>query len=734
MNFIDCHQEMIHISGHVQDFGYLLGLEADTKGIKFYSQNLTQLFPIDEAVFGKTLEQKQEVFEPLLSSPVLSSLDIAGMTDTDVLLDKFEVAGAHYHLTIYRYNGVVYLEMEPIIEFFKQRSFVSKKYERIHNAVDSAGIWRELLSSVSEAIDYDRVMIYRFLEDGSGKVIAEKIKDGVESFMHLHYPESDIPRQARELYLKKRKRIFSDVYSEPVPIISKDPEPIDLTYSSVRAMSPVHGQYLKNTGVASSFSTSIIINNKLWGMVTCQNLEPKHIDLVNRIRAEVFTVIAANAYTSYKSAQMLSDSIELENKIGSLKSRLMACDSLEDSLFSNIDEMRRYPDADGLAVIVHDHIRTSGEVPSDRDILQIVNYARENPLKNFYSTNDFSDSEQGNLGNLENAAGVMFGFTDDKRNELLIWFRKEIDTQILWAGNPSKQMETVVKDGIEQMVISPRKSFATYIQDIKGKSRPWKNKDVFAAKKVVATILETTYSQFRRVQELNRELRNLNEELDSFSYTISHDLGTPLTVMKLNAQLLEKSHGKNPDVKKRVTSILDEIMGMELMMRGVLDLSRAKSAQIAVEEVETRSLIEKICYDVKLTLNCPETEITVHECPSVMADKIMLIQVFLNIIGNAVKYSSKTDKPRVLINGKVVDDTVVYTVKDNGIGIAEEDQQHMFRIFHRMSNSKGFHGNGVGLSIVYRIMSRLGGLITFDSVENEGTSFHLTFLKPPGKA
>src|SRR5690606_34038173 len=268
-----------------------------------------------------------------------------------------------------------------------QRSFVSKKYESIHNALDSEGIWRELLSSVSEAIDYDRIMIYRFLEDGSGKVIAEKIKNDVESFMHLHYPESDIPRQARELYLKKRKRIFSNVYSEPVPIISSSPEPIDLTYSSVRSMSPVHGQYLKNTGVASSFSTSIVIDNKLWGMVTCQNIEPKHIDLVNRIRAEVFTVIAANAYTSYKSRQMLADSIELERKIGELKSKLLAYYNLDNSLFCNVSEMQEYPASDGLAIIVGHNIRTSGEVPSDKNILKIVQYARENSLKNFYATN-----------------------------------------------------------------------------------------------------------------------------------------------------------------------------------------------------------------------------------------------------------------------------------------------------------------------------------------------------------
>ncbi len=729
MNFVDCHEEKIHVSGHIQDFGYLIGLDAESKTIKFFSQNIFEIFPMDKSFFGKSFGQEPEVFQPLLASVVFNNLDLDTIKDTDVFLDRIEIHGKFYHFTIYRYGANVFLELEEVTEHFHQRSFVSKKYESIHNASDSRDIWNELLSSVSDAIDYDRVMLYRFLEDGSGKVIAEKVKNKVESFMHLHYPESDIPRQARELYLKKRKRIFSNVYSEPVPIISSTAEAVDLTYSSVRGMSPVHGQYLKNTGVASSFSTSIVIDNKLWGMVTCQNIEPKHIDLVNRIRAEVFTVIAANAYTSYKSRQMLADSIELERKIGALKSKLLAYDNLEDSLFGNVSEMQEYPAADGLAIIVGHNIRTSGEVPSDKNILKIVQYARENPLKNFYATNDFSNSQQGNLGNIENAAGVMFGFTDDKRNELLIWFRKQIDGQVLWAGNPAKKTESRIVNEKEQMMISPRKSFETYIEEIKGKAQPWKNKDIFAAKKVVATILETTYSQFRRVQELNEELKNLNEELDSFSYSISHDLGTPLTVMKLNAQLLEKSHHDHPEVRKRVSSILAEILGMENMMRGVLSLSRAKSSDIWIQELPTADIIRKVSYDTKLTLN-ENAEITVGSLPNVMGDETMLTQVFLNIIGNAVKYSSKHESPKIEIEGKVDGNHVIYKIKDNGIGIPESAQAKMFKIFNRMENAKSFQGNGVGLSIVYRIMNRLGGKISYESRENEGTTFILTFKKP----
>lgn len=729
MKLADCHEEKIHTSGHIQNFGYLIGLDAETHTLKFFSENISEIVALTTEHFGKKMQEEPVVFAELLNSVVLQNLNLNELREVDVFLDKITLREQIYHLTIYRYNGNIFLELERVLEYFSQRTFVSKKYESISSAATSGEIWQQLLNAIHDAIGYDRIMVYRFLEDGSGKVIAEKVKDDVESFMHLHYPESDIPRQARELYLKKRKRIFSNVYSAPVPIISSSDSPLDLTYCTMRAMSPVHGQYLKNTGVSSAFSTSIVVGNRLWGMVTCQNTVPKHIDLVNRIRSEVFTVIAANAYTSYKSRQALEDNIELDKRIQVLKNQFQQYESLEESLFSNMDEIRRYPEADGLAVVVGQHIRTSGDVPDEDDILKIVQYARENPLNNFYSTDDFSHSLEGNMGPIQNAAGVMFGFTDDRRHELLIWFRREVDTQKLWAGNPSKDTAETLLNGDKQMVISPRKSFATYIENIKGKATPWKNRDIFAAKKVVTAILETTYTQFRRVQELNEELKNLNEELDSFSYTISHDLGTPLTVMKLNAQLLERTHHDNPQVQKRISSILQEILGMENMMRGVLQLSRAKSSELNLQELETAGLIKKICYDAQLTIS-QTTEIVLGNMPKVLADETMLMQAFLNIIGNAVKYSSKSEMPRVEINGTVQDDTVVYTIKDNGIGIPAKAQEKMFKIFNRMDNAKGFQGNGVGLSIVHRIMKRLGGNISYESKEGEGSTFSLVFRKP----
>jgi light-regulated signal transduction histidine kinase (bacteriophytochrome) len=123
-------------------------------------------------------------------------------------------------------------------------------------------------------------------------------------------------------------------------------------------------------------------------------------------------------------------------------------------------------------------------------------------------------------------------------------------------------------------------------------------------------------------------------------------------------------------------------------------------------------------------------EIITGNCPNVLADKTMLIQVFQNVIGNAVKYSSKNKSPKIEIFGEILGENVIYKIKDNGIGISVQSKKKMFKIFKRMDNAKAFQGNGVGLSIVYRIMKRIGGSISYESKVNEGTTFILTFQKP----
>lgn len=710
-----------HLVGRVQSFGFLIGLQADDQTIQFFSENIFDLFPGVRDLLGKKLEDFPEVFRPVTNAEIYKHHIAKNSYETDIFLEVISIAGIEYHFSFYRQEDIFFLQIEKLIAKSNARHYVTKKYEKIQQADDADKIWSELLIAINEIIDYDHLMIYKFLQNGAGKIIAEKQKAENVRYLDVYYQAQLIPDAIKEKYLRKRRRIFSDLNAETIPVIGTTSEQIDLGNSAFRTIAQQHRKALIDNNILANFSTSIIVSDKLWGIVICNNFTPKHIDLVSRVRAEIFTTIATNTFASHEAKENLEANLEFDKKNIQLKKKFLQFDDLEKSLFNNINEIKDYPRADGLAIIINGKMKTAGQVPSQEDLLKIIGNIREHIVDNFYFSNEFNKNSRDILGDIPYAAGIIVGFPDLQRKQLLIWFRKEFDHTVRWAIHPSN-IDQTANDESQKSVI--------YEQNITGKSSPWKKKDIIAAKKIATIILETSHNQSGKIRELNEELIKLNEELDSFSYSISHDLGTPLTVMKLNAQLLERSLKDNPKVQQKIQNILQEIDGMEMMMRSVLQLSRAKSSEILLEKIETEKLLEKISTDVLLSHHCENTKVIINECPPVIADRTMLTQVFQNIIDNAVKYSSKVENPIIVISGKIAADQVIYKIRDNGIGIPQDTFDKMFKIFSRMDNAKPFQGNGVGLSIVNRIMNRLQGSVTFENNENDGVTFVLTFRNP----
>lgn len=730
MNFVECHEEPIHIPGYIQSFGYLIGIDAESHSITFFSRNITDIFKIErvDSLFGKELTDFPESFQQIIDSDIYVSLDRFTRRENETYFDKIFIGDKEYHFSVFKSGGFIFLEFEEVLINPDKR--ISNKYDNFYGIDNAQELWNHLLETLAKVVNYDRMMIYKFMMDGSGKVIAEKKNDEMESFLGLHYPESDIPKQARQLYLRKRKRIFSNVHSDTVPLLSKSEEHIDLTFAASRGMSPIHGQYLKNSGASSSFSISIIIDDHLWGLVTCQNTEPKHIDLEDRVQAGIFTALAANAYSSFKSKSELNYRLELNERVSQLKIKFLKHHYLSDSLIESKAEIKDLPEADGVAIVSDEHIVTEGVTPSVAVINTIIQWASENTTDQIYVNRSFLKNHGEELGLSENAAGIIIYFIERDKNEMLIWFRKEFDEHIDWAGNPEKKIEVFSYNGEEKQIISPRTSFRIFTENIKGHSKRWNSRNISAVHAIRDLILETSHKNYNAVKRLNDELKKVNEELDSFSYTISHDLGTPLTVMKLNAQMLLGNLTDGSEKSKhKINTIIEEIDNMAEMMQDVLQLSRAKHSDIQLEALKTEQTIRKISENAKMTYGNPESEVVIRECPDVLADKTMLHQVFLNIINNAVKYSSHREHPKVEIEGTENGENVMYRISDNGIGIPEEEKHKMFKIFNRMDNAKKFKGNGVGLSIVHRIMKRIGGNVDYES-NKEGTSFILTFKKP----
>jgi len=722
--YINCDQDPIHTCGEVQEYGFLIGTK-DSK-ITFYSENILSFFFQEaKSISGKDV---RILFEEL-------NLDI----NWDNFSDSQELAIQHinfkeeeYTLSIHTYNGFTFYEIEKVLPNHK----INQEYKAIQNILkmsNDENIWKILLQEVQNIIHFDRAMIYQFLYDGSGEVIEESVKPDLDSYIHLHYPESDIPAQARALYLKNTVRITSHVSGKTYPIIGIQKENIDLTYSVTRASSPVHRQYLKNAGVESSFSTSIIVNGKLWGIVACQNAEPKHLDLQSRLLVETLTRTSANAFASYRSLQTLEDYQRINLNNLSLRQNLSSEENFGKALENNIEDIRNSCDADGMIIKINHEILTAGNVPNGSDIEKIIKWSKENNHdfeENIFISSIFCQTIDVALDNPKVSCGIIISVLGNNTSDMLIWLRKEQGQKIKWAGNPEKETISEIKDGVEIIKFSPRKSFEVWKEYVKGTALPWKTREVESARWITSLILKASHSKSSQISDLNDQLKELNEELDSFSYTISHDLNTPLTVIKLNAQMMKRMSKSDENSNKFLDTIITQVDSMSDMIKNVLELSKIKKSEIELKKIKVDPLINKLAEDSKISFDSPHTEIIIENTPEVLGDSTMVYQVFGNVIGNAIKYSSKSSKPLVKIIGEVYENGVTYKISDNGIGIDKEDADKMFKIFSRMSNAKAFHGNGVGLSIVQHLMEKMGGEISYESESGIGTTFILKFQNP----
>ena len=730
LQFWDCHEEQIHIPGHIQSFGYLIVLDKNTSVVKYCSENIYEIFGIEAAeLLEKDLKEFQEIYAVLYaakSSSNFRSEEIKVKVYNPEII-QFNQKRLYYHLSAT--EDLIYLEFEKVYNLNDSNDLLLNLGNEILSTQSEEILWNALVQEIQEVIKYDRVMIYKFLPDGSGKVIAEKKSENLNSLLHVHFPETDIPKQARALYLKKRKRIFTDVYAQPIPIISYEKNSLDLSQVSSRAMSPIHGEYLKNSGVTSSFSTSIIINDELWGLVACQNIEKKHIELYDRQLAEVLTRVTANAYSAIQNQKQLELSREFYLINLDLKGKLLLDDNVVSSLENSFHLLKNFVEADGVALITKRKTTTAGAVPEPEILDRIATWALENLENNFYKNAQFLKDFKDELNLDTTAAGVLIFILNKDEGELIIWTKIEKPRTIQWAGLAEKTVEERQIYGETKTVRTPRKSFEIIQEQVTGHSEDWTAKDETGVMVLEDLILKSTQNKNEKFASLNKILKEKNEELDTFSYTVSHDLRTPLTVMGLNAQqLLNKT--ENDLQKGKIKEILNQVQDMTAMMNDILNLSRVNKSEIVLQTLPTENLVKKIIDEVKTSQGLTDTEIIVGDFPDVYADKTMMYQVFLNVIGNAVKYSSHAQNPKVEIQSKIENDHVIFSVKDNGIGISDDTRDKVFQLFSREDNAMEFKGSGVGLSIVKRLMNRMKGDVTFESKLNEFTIFHLIFKKP----
>ncbi len=731
VDLTNCDREPIHIPGKIQAHGFLITVSVENSEITYASENVSQYLSITTAnILGKNAAVVNELLTENQGFDILSLLKLGlSQGDFDIINPyKLLIGEAPFYLIIHRSKNQFVLEFEHSTLEFDIQQLIGKSISTILASKGINALLSRAAEEVKQLIEYDRVMIYKFQEDGHGEVVAEVKNEELEPFFGLHYPASDIPKQARELYKLNLTRIITDVKATDSPIATFNNDvPLDLTYSTLRAVSPVHIQYLKNMGVVSSFSISLIAKGELWGLIACHNYSPRFIDYRAREGSKLLGQILSSALEFREDEESSERDGNLKDAINEIGVQLNKDPDLVSALTKYKHTLLDLTSATGVALTFENDLHTLGIVPENEEIKELVNWLKANMHDSVYYTNQISETYKPAKNFTTIASGVLAAMLSRELEEMIIFFKPEQLQTINWAGDPEKPVETQ-PNGL--FSLSPRKSFESWSEIVRNTSHKWTKTEISGVIKIRETIINAIHKKANEIRLLNEKLKQAYEELDTFSYTISHDLRTPLTSIKSYTELFLSKH---KDLDSSGKKLLDRVIigadKMGYLINEILKLARVGRTDIELAKLNMQVLVEDVVSEVNNALKTDHVTVTIGDCPSIYGDETLISQVLTNLVGNAVKYSSRSENPDVIISGKVDGDEIIYQISDNGIGIDVNYHDKVFELFKRMDNVKDFDGTGVGLAIVKRIIDRHDARIWFESELDKGTTFYLGFKK-----
>jgi len=729
VDLTNCNREAIHIPGKIQSHGFLFGISTRTFIITYVSENISEFTGLTAQSFLdqpiNKLEEDLKLEDVLGSLKQLLKLGLIQSFDTINPL-KVSIVSRNYHLVITLSDETYILEFEPVLIQYDIQSAIGSSISEILGGKKLKALLESAALEVKKLIEYDRVMIYKFAEDGHGEVVAEVKNEELEPFLGLHYPATDIPKPARDLYKLNYTRLIADVYSQDAEIISlPDNRSLDLTYSQLRAVSPIHIQYLKNMKVDSSFSISILAHGELWGLIACHNYSPKFIDYKARAGSKLIGQILSSAIEYRQDEEDSEKILTFKSALTEITSYLSKDISLTEALIKNKYTINDVTHAEGAAVIFEGEITTVGNTPTEGQIKDLIEWLTLHVRDSVFHTNKLPEiyppaSDYKALG-----AGILVSMISKELKEMMIWFKPETLNKVKWAGNPDK---TPVVAAFGMLEISPRTSFETWTQEVTNTSEIWSTEELASAIDIREKIITAINLKANQIRLLNEQLKTAYEELDSFSYTVSHDLRSPLTAIKTYTEFLLRS---NKSVDENGRKILDRILAgankMNFLIKEILKLSRVGRTEFERKDIDMEILIEEIISELKTVYNINNQHLEIGKLPSLKGDHTMIGQVFTNLLSNAVKYSSHNKDSKVKIEGYKEGAETIYKISDNGVGIDINYYDRVFEVFKRMDNAVEFEGTGVGLAIVKRIVERHDGRIWFESKLKVGTIFYVAF-------
>ena len=639
VDLTNCDREPIHILGAVQPFGFLLALSTDWLIARVSANVATFLGKAPAELIGLPLI---ELFTPDAVHSIRNRLALLRGDDAvERLLGQNLLGdGRRFDLALHFAGGQPIIEAEPAQhDHGDAGGTVRGMMTRLDAATDMSAFFREGARQVRALTGFDRVMVYRFDETGCGEVVGEAVRPGFGSFLGLRYPASDIPRQARTLYLRNLFRIIADIGAEPVPIVPARDErgqPLDLSLSVLRAVSPIHIEYLSNMGVGASLSISIIIEGRLWGLFACHHYAPRLPALERRSLAELFGQMFAMKLESRERQAMA----EYAASGRAVADRLLASVAGDASLLDDpawlADMLNDAIPADGVGVYINGRVALSGFTPGETDFRAIVAALNGTAAGRVHATDRIANLVPGAAAYADSAAGMLALPISRRPRDYVVFFRQEIVRSVRWGGDPHKPLEY----GPNGPRLTPRKSFEAWSELVRGSSKPFTPAETRIAETLRATLIEVV---LRMSDEAHVERQLAAERQELLIAELNHRVRNILSLIR---GLVRQSKAASGSIEDYVRELDGRIHALARAHNQITSDHWGPAPLRLLIETEAAAYFAAQSNRVQ----CEGPDILL--APQAFAT---LALVFHELVTNSAKYGGLSDSGRVIVSWKLDD-------------------------------------------------------------------------------
>jgi two-component system, chemotaxis family, sensor kinase Cph1 len=513
VDLTNCDTEPIHISGHIQPHGVLLVVREPQLEILQLSENVQDLLGVDpKSAIGQNLSL-------LFDETQLKKLKLCLLNENLKIVNPIKLSvnklgkSLDCDCILHRWQEVLIMELELAtnkenLSVFSFYHSVKAAVAKIQSATNLNSLCQMTVEEVRKLTGFDRVMIYQFDAEDNGAVVAEDKPESFSSFLGLNYPSSDIPKQARKLYLVNWLRLIPDMNYQPVALLpANNPvtnQPLDMSFSILRSVSPMHIEYLQNMGVTASMSISLIKNQKLWGLIACHNYMPKYLNYEVRAACEFIGQVMSLELQSKESNEDYEYKLQFKSIQTQIFEDISTSENLSDVLVKCRQNLLDAVNAQGAVILFGEACYLVGKTPQGEELKYLTEWVKNNLKKEIFYTDSLTKRYPEAERFKDTASGCLALEISPIQKIYILWFRPEVVQTVNWAGNPNKIVE-IDEDGRDRL--SPRKSFDLWQENVQCKSLPWKQCEIDAALELKKAMINIVLRQTDKLAKLNTALQ-----------------------------------------------------------------------------------------------------------------------------------------------------------------------------------------------------------------------------------